>query len=227
MLGAIRHKGFIPWDDDMDFGVPIEYYKLLENVLTRELPNPYRCCTFKNHPGVLHNYIKIEDQTTCIDDTAIDLPIEQKLGLNIDVFPLNLCSKKGTMEKSIRRKEALLGKAFLNSVSHPKSRVRATIKRILQLFVGGTPEKLQYKIEQELISINHGDYRGNILGRWGDKEIIPLSWYGDGKRFAFEDSFFVGIDEYDKYLTQLYGDYMSLPPITNRIAHVENVYLRD
>ena len=84
MLGAIRHRGFIPWDDDMDFGVPIEYYVLLEGVLSKELPYPYRCCTYKNHPGVLHNFMKIEDQSTCIDDKAMNLPVEQKLGLNID-----------------------------------------------------------------------------------------------------------------------------------------------
>ena len=52
MIGAIRHKGFIPWDDDMDFGVPIEYYKQLEAILEIELPYPYRCCNYKNHPAI-------------------------------------------------------------------------------------------------------------------------------------------------------------------------------
>ena len=42
MLGAIRHKGFIPWDDDMDFGVPIAYYDQLEEILKEELPSNYR-----------------------------------------------------------------------------------------------------------------------------------------------------------------------------------------
>lgn len=226
MLGAIRHQGFIPWDDDMDFGVPIEYYELLESVLSKELPYPYRCCTYKNHPGVLHNFIKIEDQSTCIDDMALKLPLERKLGLNIDVFPLNKCNLGGKKEKQLRRRMVLLGRAYLQSVSHPDSIVRSLLKFILRMVSGGTPRKLQDEIERRLYCIHEGEYLGNLLGRWGEKEIIPFEWYGEGKRYAFEDTSFVGIMEYDKYLTRMYGDYMSLPPVNLRVAHVDNVFLR-
>ena len=77
-----------------------------------------------------------------------------------------------------------------------------------------------------LMGIHEGDYLGNLLGRWGEKEVIPIDWYGEDKRYEFEDAYFVGIAEYDKYLNQLYGDYMTLPPVEQRVAHVENVYLR-
>ncbi len=226
MLGAIRHKGFIPWDDDMDFGVPIEYYKQLEEALIKELPFPYRCCTYKNHPGVLHNYIKIEDQTTCIDDVAIALPLELKLGVNIDIFPLNKCVSNGKRERRIRRKAKLIGVVFSQSTTQPNSRARKLLKSILKYLFGGSPRKLQNSVERQLYSINEGEMLGNVLGRWEEKEVIPISWYGTGTRYVFEDTSFVGLFEYDKYLTRLYGDYMSLPAKDHQVAHVENVYLR-
>lgn len=226
MLGAIRHKGFIPWDDDMDFGVPIEYYSQLERVLINELPYPYRCCTYKNHPGVLHNYMKIEDQTTCIDDKAIDLPIEQKLGLNIDIFPLNKCKSNNLKERRIRNTAKLMGIVYNHSITHYDSIVRKGIKKVLRFVFGDNPIIMQMYIDKQLFSINNGNYLANTLGRWKDREVVPIDWYGEGVRYEFEDTSFIGLKEYEKYLTRLYGRYMSLPPKSHQVAHVENVYLR-
>ena len=226
MLGAIRHKGFIPWDDDMDFGVPIAYYDQLEEVLKEELPSKYRCCTHKNHPCVIHNYLKIEDRETVLDDRVrFSLPLSEQLGVNIDVFPLCRCKLDDPIMKKVTYYKTLLG-SFMNSRSTPNSLPKYIVKTFLRFIAGRSPIKVNNKMDLLLHEADTGDCLGNLLGHWGTKEIIPFDWYGSDVRYRFEDTSFVGLKSYDQYLTKLYGNYMQLPPEEKRVPHEKNVFLR-
>ena len=74
-----------------------------------------------------------------------------------------------------------------------------------------------------LENVKVGNTMVNVLGIYKNKEYMPVEWFGDGIKCVFEDTEILGPKEFDKYLTQLYGDYMT-PPKGNKHVHMTNVF---
>ena len=222
LIGAVRHKGFIPWDDDMDICMLREDYEKLQDYMIAHPHERYEVLSYKNNLNYVYPFMKVQDNQTYLLEE--DIRIDSNMGIYVDIFPVDGYEDdqifKDKMTKIIKKRQ--LSCYTFKGITNTKSVLNSLIRYIsVIIFYFTNTNKYIKQIDdlaksRKVTDFEHVDY---LIYKDMNKPVWKRKWLEEIIIGKFEDKELTIPKHYNEILTSDYGDYTKLPPIEQRVSH--------
>ena len=222
LIGAVRHKGFIPWDDDMDICMLREDYEKLQDYLIAHPDDRYEVMSYKNNLNYVYPFMKVQDNQTYLLEE--DVRIDSNMGIYVDIFPVDGYEDDSVFKDKMTRliKKRQLSCYTFKGITNTKSLLNSLIRYIsVIIFYFTNTNKYIRGIDELAKSRKVDDYElvDYLIYKDMHKPVWKREWLEQTITGEFEGKEFMIPKNYHEILISDYGDYTQLPPVELRFSH--------